>query len=171
MGVLRNIDDERFCQLVVAGRDPGDAYKDIGGVAKHPALAAQRKMRNKTIRNRVEELMDAGARRAMLSRNKILERVYEDWELARKLGQMPAALTAAKLMGSELHRMFIDRKEIGAAGDFDKQTPEELLAYIKGSLGELGLNAKEVKELGINLDGLDDNQALQILPPVKNVKS
>lgn len=171
MGVLRNINDERFCQLVVAGREPADAYRDIGGEAKNPGRAAETKMRRKIIRKRIEELLDVGARKAMLSRSQILQRIFEDWELSRKLGQMAAAATNAKLMGSELHKMFIDRKEIGGPGDFDAKTPEELLEYIKGELAELGADAKDVSsQLGIKLeDGNllippsrgngDDNQA------------
>ena len=163
MGVLRNINEERFCQLVVAGRDPADAYRDIGGQAKNAGYAADCKMRKPLVRRRIEELMDVGARKAMLSRSQILQRIFEDWELSRKLGQMSAAATNAKLMGSELHRMFVDRKEIGGPGDFDAKTPEELLEYIKGELAELGEDAKEItNQLGIKLE--DGNI---LIPPSK----
>ena len=163
MGVLRNIDDERFCQLVVSGRDPADAYTDTGGQSKSPAYAADRRLRKPVIRKRIEELLDVGARKAMLSRSQILQRIYEDWELSRKLGQMAAAATNAKLMGSELHRMFVDRKEVGGPGDFDAKTPEELMEYIKGELRELGVDARDVTNaLGIKIE--DDNQAITILP-------
>lgn len=165
MGVLRSIDDERFCQLVVAGREPGQAYQDTGGLSKHPAHAADRKMRKPVVRKRIEELLDVGARKAMLSRSQILQRIFDDWELSRKLGQMAAAATNAKLMGSELHRMFVDRKEVGGPGDFDAKTPEELMEYIKGELKELGVDARDVTNvLGIKLD---DNQ-ITILPPDKS---
>ena len=163
MGVLRNLEDERFCQMVVAGKEPADAYLETGGTSGNPPLAASRRMARKLIRKRVEELLDVNARRAQLSRSKILERIYDDWELSRKLGQMAAAATNAKLMGSELHRMFIERKEIGGPGDFDSKSPEELLAYITKELGELGMDAKDVtKKLGVKID--DDNQAV-LLPP------
>lgn len=166
MGVLRNINDERFCQLVVSGREPGLAYTDTGGTSKNPDYAADRRMRKPVIRKRIEELLDVGARKAMLSRSQILQRIFEDWELSRRLGQMSAAATNAKLMGSELHRMFIDRKEIGGPGDFDAKTPEELMEFIRGELAELGMDAKEVigKELGVKLDG-DDNQAITLIMP------
>ncbi len=151
MGVLRKLEDERFCQLVVAGREPEDAYRDIGGTAKHASAAAEHKLRKPLIRRRVEELMDVGARKAMLSRSQILQRIYEDWELSRKLGQMSAAATNAKLMGSELHRMFVERKEVGGPGDFDKLTADELVQYIKGQLE--GIDPDEAKALGIKLEG------------------
>lgn len=162
MGVLRNLDDERFCQLVVAGREPEDAYRDIGGTAKHAGVAAERKLKKPLIRRRVEELMDVGARKAMLSRSQILQRIYEDWELSRKLGQMSAAATNAKLMGSELHRMFIERKEVGGPGDFDKLTADELVQYIKGQLE--GIDPDEAKALGITVE--KDGNIL--LPQAKN---
>jgi len=166
MGVLRNINDERFCQLVVSGMEPGEAYKTVGYTAKNPGYAASRKMAKPVVRKRMEELLDVGARKAMLSRSMILQRIYEDWELSRKLGQMASAISAGKLMGMELHKMFIERKEIGGPGDFDAKSPEELLEYIKKELGELGMDAKDVtKTLGINLD---DHQALTLIPPEKS---
>lgn len=149
MGVLRNLKYERFAQLVVAGREPDQAYEDVGGTAKNKRLAAQNLMNRPLVRHRIEELMDVGARKAQLSRSKILERIYEDWESARRLGQIPAALKAAEMMGKEMHKMFVDRKEVGNAGDFDQKSPEELLAYIKEQLKEAGLDAKQ---LGINLE-------------------
>ncbi|HEY6018477.1 MAG TPA: hypothetical protein VIY48_00820 [Candidatus Paceibacterota bacterium] len=165
MGVLRNINDERFCQLVVSGREPGQAYLDTGGTSKTPEYAADRRMRKPVIRKRIEELLDVGARKAMLSRSQILQRIFEDWETSRKLGQMAAAATNAKMMGSELHRMFVDRKEVGGPGDFDAKTPEELMEYIKGELKELGVDARDVTNaLGIKIE--DDNQAITLIPPL-----
>jgi hypothetical protein len=162
MGVLRNIDDERFCQLVVSGRDPADAYTDTGGLSKNPSYAADRKMRKLVIRKRLEELLDVGARKAMLSRSQILQRMVEDWDLSRKLGQMAAAATNAKLIGMETHKMFVERKEIGGAGDFDQKTATELLEFIKHEISELGLGAEEIKQLGINIE-----PNVTILPPLK----
>lgn len=168
MGVLRNLEDERFCQMVVAGKEPADAYLETGGTSGNPPLAASRRMARKVIRRRVGELMDVNARRAQLSRSKILERVYEDWELSRKLGQMAAAATNAKLLGGELHRMFIERKEIGGAGDFDHKSPEELLDYIKKELSEMGMDAKAINnELGIKIE--EKNGDIVLLPPAKKV--
>ena len=163
MGVLRNLEDERFCQMVVAGKEPADAYLETGGTSGNPPLAASRRMARKIIRKRVEELLDVGARRAQLSRSQVLQRIYDDWELSRKLGQMAAAATNAKMMGMELHKMFVERKEIGGPGDFDNKSPEELLAFITKELGELGMDAKDVtQKLGVKID---DNQVL--LPPSK----
>jgi hypothetical protein len=165
MGVLRNLQDEKFCQLVVAGKEPADAYLETGGTSTNPPLAASRRMARKIIRKRLEELLDVSARRAQLSRSQILQRIYEDWETSRKLGQMAAAATNAKMMGSELHKMFIERKEVGGPGDFDNKSAEELLEYITRELGELGMDAKDIThKLGIKIE--DDNQAV-LLPPAK----
>jgi len=162
MGVLRNLEDERFCQMVVAGKEPAEAYLETGGTSGNPPLAASRRMARKLIRKRVEELLDVNARRAQLSRSQILQRVFDDWELSRKLGQMAAAATNAKLLGGEMFRMFLDRKEVGGPGDFDNQSPEQLLSYIKGELKELGMDAKTIENtLGVKLE--DGNI---LIPPV-----
>lgn len=156
MGVLRNVRYERFCQLIVGGKmDPDEAYMTVGFKAKNARYAASRLTMKPLIAKRIEELLQATANKAMLSRSKILERIYEDWEKARSLGQMPAALKAAEMMGKELHRMFIERKEIGNAGDFDKKSPEELVDYIKNELREMGMDTKEIQaKLGIDVDDI-----------------
>ena len=128
-------------------------------------------MARKIIRKRINELMDVSARRAQLSRMQILERVFDDWEACRRLGQMASAATNAKMLGSEMHKMFTERKEIGGPGDFDSKSPEELLQYIQGELAEMGMDAKQIsKQLGIKLEG-DDNQDITLLPPVKSLKT
>lgn len=166
MGVLRNIDDERFCQLVVAGTDPEEAYKATGGMAKNAGYAANKRMNKKALRARIEELMDQASRRAMLSRSKIIQRMVEDWDMCRQLGQMGPAATNARLLGSELHGMFVERKEVGGPGDFDKKTPDELIEYIKNELSELGMDAKEVFDgAGIHIDA---NDGMTLLPPQKS---
>jgi len=46
-----------------------------------------------------------------------------------------------------------DRKEVGGPGDFDNQSPEQLLSYIKGELKELGMDAKTIENtLGVKLE-------------------
>src|SRR5260370_40450981 len=94
--------------------------------------------RKPQIRARIKELLEKSSVRAELTRKDILDRIFQDWELARKLGQVPAALKAAELMGKELHKMFVERREIGGAGDFDNKTEEELKAIVKDGLKELG---------------------------------
>lgn len=133
-GVLRNPRHERYAQGLAAGYEKGRAYQEAGYKGKaHAQLDRQ-----SHIAQRVKELLDMRSRRAELSRKDILDRIYQDWELSRKLGQMGAALKAAHLMGTELHRMFIERKEVGGPGDFDSKSEDELRKIINDGLKDLG---------------------------------
>lgn len=134
MGVLRNPRHERYAQGLAAGQAKPEAYKLAGYDGKgHRQLDKQ-----PYIQQRVRELLDMRSKRAELSRKDILDRIYQDWELARKLGQVPAALKAAELMGKELHKMFVDRREVGGPGDFDNKSEEELRKIINDGLKDLG---------------------------------
>ena len=135
--VLRNPKYELMAQGLVRGLSKEEAYKNagFGGDPKRNArVVAARPL----VQRRVRELLQNAASRAELSRAKILERIYDDWETARKLGQMPAALKAAEMMGKELHRMFVERKEVGGPGDFDNKSEEELRQIVQEGIKELG---------------------------------
>jgi hypothetical protein len=106
-------------------------FKNGNGNAHHLASRSE-------VRRRIRELMRQGAIRAELSRKEILERIYDDWETSRTLGQMSSALKAAELMGREMHKMFTERKEIGQPGDFDNKSEEELREIINKEMEELG---------------------------------
>lgn len=137
-GVLRNPRYELFAQGIAAGLSPAEAYARCGARGLNHALCGSKLSRKPEIRKRIEELLQNAARRSELSRRDILDRIYQDWELARKLGQVPAALKAAELMGKEMHRMFVERKEVGGPGDFDNKTEDELRQILQEGLEELG---------------------------------
>ena len=136
-GVLRNPQHEIYAQARAAGCSKDEAYQKAGFKGK-TVQSVNLIAAKPHIRERIKELLESSARRAELSRRDILDRIFQDWELARKLGQVPAALKAAELMGRELHRMFTERKEIGGPGDFDNKTEDELRDIIHGSLKDLG---------------------------------
>ena len=138
MGLLRNHRYELYAQGVARGLGKQEAYL-AAGYKGHNTGAIERRPE---VHARIVELKEQGANRAQVSRKEILNRIFDDWETARKLGQMPAALKAAEMMGKEMHKMFVDRREIGNAGDFDSKSEEELKEFI----------TKTAKELGINLD-------------------
>ncbi len=135
--VLRNPRHEIFAQCIAAGLSSKEAYQKAGYTGKYQHLYS-RVNNLPHIRQRVKDLLAASARRAELSRKDILDRIFQDWELARKLGQVPAALKAAELMGREIHKMFTERKEIGGPGDFDNKSEEELRTIVKEGLKDLG---------------------------------
>jgi hypothetical protein len=132
--VLRNPRHERYAQGLAAGQSKQEAYK----LAGYEGRSSAQLDRQPHIHNRVRELLDSRSRRAELSRKDILDRIYQDWELARKLGQVASALKAGELMGRELHKMFVERKEIGGPGDFDNKSEAELRQIINDGLKDLG---------------------------------
>jgi len=140
MGVLRNVRYELYAQGVAKGLSKGEAYFVAGFKGKSTAAIDKRP----EVTARINELLEAGSNRAQISRKEILNRVMDDWDTARKLGQMPSALKAAELLGKELHKMFVERKEVGGPGDFDAKSEDELKKFILDN----------AKDLGINLDDL-----------------
>lgn len=137
-GILRNHRYELFAQGIAAGLPPGEAYTQAGFRGKNTSAGASNLSAKTEIRNRIQQLLNLSAKRSELSRRDILDRIFQDWELARKLGQVPAALKAAELMGKEMHKMFVERKEVGGPGDFDNKSEEELRQIIQDGLEELG---------------------------------
>lgn len=134
-GILRKPRYELFAQGIVAGLAPDEAAKRAGYKSQNAGYALSAKPE---IKRRIDELLNNSARRSELSRRDILDRIFQDWELARKLGQVPAALKAAELMGKEMHKMFVERKEVGGPGDFDNKTEDELRQIIQEGMEELG---------------------------------
>jgi phage terminase small subunit len=139
--VLRNPRHERYAQGLAAGQSKQEAYK----LAGYEGRSSAQLDKQPHIHNRVRELLDSRSRRAELSRKDILDRIFQDWELSRKLGQMSAALKAGHLMGTELHRMFIERKEVGGPGDFDSKSEDELKKIIEDGLHDLGWDVATAK--------------------------
>jgi len=140
--VLRDPRQELFCQKIVSGVPKEEAYQQAGYRSKNPKASSYRIYAKPHIKARIKELMEASAHRAEMSRKDILERMLEDWETSRKLGQMASALKAGELIGRELHRMFTERKEIGGPGDFENKSEDELKAIIKEQLDDLGWEDK-----------------------------
>jgi hypothetical protein len=140
-GLLRNPRYELYAQGVASGLSRFEAYQKAGFKGKSCSSIDRRP----EVQHRIKEILDSAASRAELSRKDILDRIFEDWQLARKLGQMAAALKAGELMGKEMHRMFVERKEVGGPGDFDNKTEDELREMIAKDIHDLGWD-KETSE-------------------------
>ena len=136
--VLRNPRHERYAQGIVAGLTRQEAYAQAGFHSKNGSSAARVLHNQPHVQARIKELMDNVSRRSELSRKEILDRILQDWDLSRKLGQMSAALKAGDMLGRELHKMFVERKEIGGAGDFDNKSEDELREIIRNDMKDLG---------------------------------
>lgn len=133
---LRNPRHEIYAQGICAGLSREDAYQKAGYAPSARNSGALN--RRPEIKARIEQLLNQARARCELSRKDILDRVLEDWDTSRKLGQMTAALKAGHMLGSEIHKMFIERKEIGEAGDFDKMSEQELRQVISEGIKDLG---------------------------------
>jgi hypothetical protein len=134
-GILRNPKYEIYAQNRAIGLSGSDAYQKAGFKGKTGYTNLDRRPE---IARRIKEILDNAATRAELSRKDIIDRIFEDWELARKLGQVAAALKAGELLGREMHRMFTERKEVGGPGDFDNKSEEELREFITKEIEDLG---------------------------------
>lgn len=139
--VLRNPRHEIYCHGIIAGLSPHEAAVKAGykGARSETQLA-----RNPLVKARIKELLEHSSRKAELSRKQILDRIIEDWDLARKLGQTASALKAAELYGRDVHKMFTERKEVGGPGDFDSKSEDELRDIIKKEMSDLGWDEKDI---------------------------
>lgn len=153
MATLGNAKHERFAQELASGKTADESYQLAGFVAnRHNAAALARKEHIKT---RVSELLaereqihgQATAQaieRAGLTKEWVITRLRENAE--RALQAIPVldsdgeptgeykyegsvANRALELLGKELG-MFIERKEVGQPGDFDRMSDDELRAEL-----------------------------------------
>lgn len=138
---LRNPRHEIYAQGICAGLSREDAYQKAGYAPSARNSGALN--RRPEIKARIEQLLNQARARCELSRKDILDRIIEDWDLARKLGQTASALKAAELYGRDVHRMFVERKEVGGPGDFDKLSEQELRDIIKKDMEALGWDEKD----------------------------
>lgn len=160
MSALHNDKHEKFVQELVKGKGQGEAYLAAGYTAKSVAVAsaaATRLLKDARISARLNELRDLTKVRAIetasLSRAWVLEKLVEN--VNRALEAEPVrdaegnpigdykyngnvANRALELLGKEIG-MFIDKKEIGAPGEFDKMGLDELREYVAGEAAALDI--------------------------------
>lgn len=123
MPVLNNVRHERFSQELARGSSANRAYEIAG--YKPDDGHASRLAGNGKVKERINELQSDAAKSIQLDRTAILRMLIEDHEMARRRGQSAAAIKAIELLGRELCRMFVDRKEVGTPGQFQYQNMTE----------------------------------------------
>lgn len=156
MPTLKNAKHERFAQELASGKTADESYVLAGfSENRHNAAALARK---EHIRTRVAELLTEREQIHAQGTAKAIERVglTKEWVITRLKENAERALQAIpvldaegdptgeykyegsvanralELLGKELG-MFIERKEVGQPGDFDRMSDDELRA----ELGEL----------------------------------
>jgi hypothetical protein len=142
MPVLKNPRHERFAQFLASGKTATDAYEEAGYKRNdgNSSVAANRP----EITARVKEIKGIAADRAAVTRQSLIEKVEAVYEQAREIGQLGAAVAAAKEIGV-LTGFRVERSERGAPGEFDwldKVSAEDLRLAAAGKLDLVALRER-----------------------------
>lgn len=163
MAVLSNARHERFAQELAAGKTADEAYQ-LAGFRPNRGNATRLKA-NESVMKRVAELQGRIADGVVLTKQWVIERLIENVERAlqaqpvldregRPTGEYTyegsVANRALELLGKE-QGMFVDRKEVGKPGEFERMNADELRDYIRREASELGLGHSSVE--GVNGSG------------------
>lgn len=119
--MLKNPRHERFVKEYLRLETATEAYRRSYPTSKGyncASVGANRLLKKRRIRQRIREMRMEIKRKADITFEKVLTDYQEALELARAKGEagniIAAAREQAKLVG-----LLIDRKEVGAAGDFE----------------------------------------------------
>ena len=138
MPVLENPKHERFAQELAKGKTGDKAYVLAG--YKRNADNASRLKGNESIRARVVELQSRAAERAEISVASVTDALLRIARKAESIGE-PSALAVARASyvdAAKINGLVIDRKDIGAPGDFARMNEDELASFIEERIGTLG---------------------------------
>jgi len=135
MPVLSNHKWEIFAQELAKGKTGDEAYR-LAGYKPSRANASTLKT-NQSILNRIKEIQARGALRAEVTVASVLNELEEARQLAMSISQ-PAAATAAAMGKAKVKGLIVERKEVGAPGDFDRMSDDELRNWIARETSALG---------------------------------
>jgi phage terminase small subunit len=139
MPILPNPRWEKYAQCVASGMTPGRAAASAGY-----AKSGNNQGRLKTIpevARRIEEvriqLYEATIKKSAVEKSHVIQSIIETREAAKAAMQYGAALKADELLGKTIG-MFIERREIGRAGEFEglsdkREIVEAIIARIEHS--------------------------------------
>jgi hypothetical protein len=143
MPELANRRHELFARSLAAGVPSLRAYEAAG--YKPNNGSPYRLQENIRIKQRASELMQETAERALpkftLTRAWIVEQLIENITIAKQNNDLGPANKAIELLGKELG-MFIDRKEVGAPGEFENiQSNQQLVELMRQRFGDAFIEA------------------------------
>jgi len=158
MPVLENTRHEKFAHEIAKGTSSREAYKLAGYEPKNDATAdacASRLLSNAGITRRVAEIKEGisvvAIEKTAISKAWVIAKLVENVERAMQAEAVldpqgnptgeykyngNVANRALELIGKE-QGMFVDRKEVGAPGDFDRLSDDELAQSIVEQTKEL----------------------------------
>lgn len=115
MAKLQNIKHESFAYYVAQGFPKYKAYKLAGYTSDSRgnaiALWRHKGKTSQNIQRRTFEILGDKMKASDLSRDDILNQIFETRELAKDSGQHSASLKASEMLGREMYKMFTERKE------------------------------------------------------------
>lgn len=164
MPTLKNAKHERFAQELASGKTADEAYQCAG--YQPSRKNASRLKANEDIQARIEELLSRAADGVVLSKQWVLERLVENANRAMQAVAVnngdgeptgeyryegSVANRALELVGKELG-MFVERKEVGQPGDFDRMSDDELRAEL-GALVASGTSGDDAEGQGVKRPG------------------
>lgn len=147
MPILDNSQHETFAQEIAKGTAIGEAYAAAGYdcVNKSAAAAsASRLLKTAKIQARVSELLNQGATRAVISIQKVLEKLDKAYDLAAEQGQ-PSAMVAAAMGLAKVAGLIVDKKEVGKPGEFTEVDDNSLDQFIASEAKALGIGQRATK--------------------------
>jgi phage terminase small subunit len=144
MPALSNLRHERFCRAFIKTNVAARAYLKAGYEPSKPRVmysAAARLLTHVDVKRRIQELKKQMAARNRITVDGLLEELAIDRDLARRLDQPSAAITAT-MAQARLTGLLVERKESGAPGDFAAmETAEQVLDRVRAELGDATADA------------------------------
>jgi phage terminase small subunit len=143
--MLTNPRHERMAQYLAQGKTAQEAYELAG--YKPNSSNASNMARKPHIRERLTEINKPAAARAAVTAESLLDEFEQAREQAMKNGREGNANNAIKGK-AVLSGHWVERKEIGAPGEFEAMQDDELERMLVERLGALGLSLSPIAEDG-----------------------
>ena len=128
MPALKNRRQEIFAQEIVKGETQIAAHAKAG--YRPDDGNASRLTGNNRVKQRIIEIQQSAIEQTQVTVASLVAAADEIRELAIEHRQLSAGVAAIKEMGI-LTGLRIDRREVGAPGDFDRMSDEELKRWIE----------------------------------------
>lgn len=134
MPPLSNPRQETFAQIAAAGASLIEAYEKAGYEPNYGNASSLKA--NQKVNSRITELQQGGVDLAQITVASLVARADELRELAIEHKQISAGVAAVKEIGI-LTGLRIDRREVGAPGEFERLSDDELRHYIASENAKL----------------------------------
>lgn len=161
MPVLKNPKHELFAQALSQGISGRKAYQGAGyhcGDAVADS-ASSRLSRNVKVQKRVAELMEKAADSVVLTKSWVIQETIKLRQAAQDAGCYGPAAKCMELLGREVYA-FIERKEVGEPGEFDRLSDNDLRAAATEILASLPRPIRVRRTRGLGTEETPDPESL-----------